>query len=189
VGKRRLEKAVSKLDPKKVKVEVNWLPFFLDRTLPTPGKNKLEHYHKKFGKARTEQMLPHMVQTGKREGINFNYGGKIGNTLNSHRLIELAKKKGKLDGMIETLFSYYFEQEKDISDDAVLVEAAVKVGMDKDEVAKFLKSDEMKDEIEKMTEESGISGVPHFIVDNKFEFSGAQDPEFILSVFRRLGVY
>jgi predicted DsbA family dithiol-disulfide isomerase len=187
VGKRRFEKVLKQLDPQKVKVEVNWRPFFLDRTLPAPGKNKLEHYAKKFGKARTDQMLPHMKNVGKEEGINFSYGGKIGNTMNSHRLVEFAKKQGKQDAMIEVLFAFYFEQEKDISDDAVLIEAGTKVGLDKDEVAKFLKGNEFKDEIEKQTEDSGVSGVPHFIFDNKYEFSGAQDPEFLLSVFKKLG--
>jgi len=36
-----------------------------------------------------------MKTVGKEDGIDFSYGGKVGNTLNSHRAIEWAKKFGK----------------------------------------------------------------------------------------------
>jgi predicted DsbA family dithiol-disulfide isomerase len=34
---------------------------------------------------------------GAQEGISFSYGGLVGNTLNSHRLIAWAEKQGKQD--------------------------------------------------------------------------------------------
>jgi len=190
VGKRRLEKAMKQVPAGKARFEVNWLPFFLDPTLPKPGVDKMAHYTKKFGKQRAEMMLPHMKEVGLSEGIRFSYGGKIGNTLNSHRLVEFAKQKGRQNEMIDTLFAFYFEQERDIADDAVLVEAAVKAGLDKAEVTKFLASDEFKAQTLKEVEEAhekDVSGVPYFIIDGKYEFSGAQEPDTFLSIFKKIG--
>lgn len=35
-------------------------------------------------------MLPYMKQTGLKDGITFDYGGNVGNTFNSHRLVALG---------------------------------------------------------------------------------------------------
>jgi len=191
IGKKRFESAVAKLDPERVQVQVNWLPFFLDATLPAPGKDKLTHYKHKFGEARTAQMLPYMQEVGKAEGIKFSYGGKIGNTMNSHRLIEFAKTKGKQDEIVNTLFEAYFEKEQDISDPATLIAAAVKAGLDKDETKRFLESQELVDVVKKEVNEAyekDISGVPHFSFEGRFQLSGGQDPAVFLNVFRKLGV-
>jgi len=191
VGKKRLEKALKQVDPNKAKIEINWRPFFLDPTLPKPGVDKMAHYAKKFGKQRAAQMLPHMKEVGKADGINFSYGGKIGNTMNSHRLVEFAKQKGKQNEMIDTLFAYYFEQERDIADDAVLVEAATKAGLDKAEVTKFLAGDEFRhhveEDVQKAHSDNDVSGVPYFVIDGKYEFSGAQEPEVFTSIFKKIG--
>jgi len=192
IGKKRFEKAVSKLDASKVNVEVNWRPFFLDASLPSPGKSKLEHYKKKFGEQRTAQMLPHMAEVGRGDGINFSYGGKIGNTMNSHRLIEWSKKKGKQDEVVMALFEAYFEKEKDISDLSVLLDCAVKAALNRDEAKKFLESDELSDVVRKEVAEAyekDVTGVPNFTFDGKYSLSGGQDPAVFLNVFRKLGAY
>ncbi len=65
-----MEKAAAILAGK-VNVEVRWFPFFLDATMPAEPRDKLQHYHHKFGKARVDQMIPHMKVVGLAEGINF----------------------------------------------------------------------------------------------------------------------
>ncbi len=77
-----------------VALSVRWRPFFLDPTIPKGGMVKMERYIAKFGEARVRQMLPFMQETGRRDGINFDYGGRISNTLNSHRIIEAAWEQG-----------------------------------------------------------------------------------------------
>lgn len=96
-GKRRLEKAIKQLDSSTVKVEVEWRPFYLDPTLPEKSVNKIERYNKRFGADRVARMVPHMQATGREEGIEFSYGGKVGNTTNSHRLVYYAQRYGKVD--------------------------------------------------------------------------------------------
>lgn len=191
MGKRNLETALNQVDKSKVDVQIDWKPFFLDPSLPTPGQDKMTLYSKKFGTERMQQMIPHMKEVGRKVGINFSYGGKVGNTMNSHRLVEFAKKEGKLDAIIEKLFAAYFEQEKDISDTDTLVKIAEEAGLDGSKARSFLAGTEMKAAILEEVESAygkGISGVPAFIVNDRFLISGGQPPEAFLKLFAKLGV-
>lgn len=191
VGKRRLEKAIRQLDSNKVKVEVEWHPFQLDPTLPAPGKDKLTHYQTKFGKERTAAMLPHMKAVGKEDGINFSYGGKVGNTVNAHRLVEFAKRENKQDEMMNALMAAYFENEQDVSDVDTLAKLAAKVGIDEAKARAFLATDEFRRQVEVESMRAaagGVSGVPHFTIGGKYSVSGAQSPDYFLQVFKKLGV-
>jgi len=96
IGKRRLEKAISLFSGRNVDFEISWRPFQLNPNASEEGVDKMNYYEMKFGKERTERMIPYMKQIGASENINFSYGGKVANTLNSHRLIEYAKKKSGL---------------------------------------------------------------------------------------------
>ena len=94
VGKRRLEKAIEeyKTGGGKASFEIKWHPFFLDPSLPEEGVDKMtrcgswhlpaqnspcallaiaRRYKEKFGEERMAQMLPYMIEVGKKEGINF----------------------------------------------------------------------------------------------------------------------
>mmetsp|Transcript_20352 Transcript_20352/g.49976 ORF Transcript_20352/g.49976 Transcript_20352/m.49976 type:complete len:223 (-) Transcript_20352:140-808(-) len=186
VGKRRMESALKKL-PDDIKVTVNWKPFFLEPSAPAPGIDKMEFYLEKFGKERVAKMIPYMKEQGAKVGIKFSYGGKIGNTLDSHRLVNLAKQKGKGDEMVERLFQDYFEKERDISDLKVLNEAAGSLEIDAKEVL------ESEDYIKEVNEEvydshqMGISGVPFYIVNNSISLSGVQETETWDELMRELG--
>jgi predicted DsbA family dithiol-disulfide isomerase len=197
LGKKKVEAAVAKL-PKDVKVTYDWQPFQLDPTLPTPGVNKMERYKKKFGEARIAPMLAGMQANGKAWGINFDYGGTIGNTVNSHRLVEFSKTPAqgggaKTDALIDALFQSYFEKQGDISSEDVLVAAAVKAGLPatEAEIRTFLRSDALKDEVLKEIQQSyeaGVSGVPHFTINGQYSVSGAQEPDVFLNVFKKAGI-
>jgi hypothetical protein len=59
-----------------------------------------------------------------------------------------------------------------------------------DAIRAFLATDDLKAEVisEIQTWQQKVTGVPHFVIDGKHEFSGAQDTSFLLSVFKRIGV-
>mmetsp|Transcript_2397 Transcript_2397/g.3153 ORF Transcript_2397/g.3153 Transcript_2397/m.3153 type:complete len:213 (-) Transcript_2397:44-682(-) len=187
--KKRLERAIKQVQDK-YDFQIKWKPFFLDPTLPAEGIDKLGHYKKKFGESRMAVMLPRMVDLGKEEGINFSYGGKIANTLNSHRLIHYAVKFNKQNEVVNTLFRNYFEEEKNIGSLDVLLSAAVQAGLDESKVKEYLESEEDKDFVKKealhVIQEFGVSGVPFFVFNDKFTVSGAQDPAVFLSIFPKI---
>ena len=125
---------------------------------------------------------------GKENGISFSFGGKTGNTRDSHRLIELAKTKGgdTQTKLVEALFKAYFEDEQDITSHDVLHNAAVKAGLEEQEAKDWLESDKGGPEVDKEVKNAqlqGISGVPNFTLQGKLEIGGAQDPEAFLEAF------
>ena len=196
VGKRRLEKALAQIDRSKVNVSIAWHAFELDHDLPRNGSLlKLDRYKQKFGEARVKQMLPQMTETGKQEGINFSYGGQIGSTFDSHRLLYYVKQQAdgekKQNDLINVLFRYYFEEEQDISDHRILMKAAEQIGLDGNQIKEFLQSNQYVKEVQEEINQSqreGISGVPHFRINDRIELSGAQDRQQFLQAFRKAGV-
>lgn len=146
-------------------------------------------YQSKFGVERTAMIFERLSQTGAELGIHFKYGGKTGNTRNSHRLIQLGKTKSPAvqTRVVEELFSDYFENERDITDMQVLKSAGVRAGLDEKEVNEWLDSEKGGKEVDeevKRAKMQFISGVPNFTVQGKYEIGGAQDPDVFLKVFK-----
>jgi len=93
----------------------------------------MEMYVEKFGRDRTEQMVPQMAKVGSSVGIKFSYGGYTGNTFDSHRLIWKSREEGGSalqDKVVESLFKAYFEEEQSMGEEKVLMECAERAGMD-----------------------------------------------------------
>lgn len=175
---------------------ITWKPFFLDPSLPGgEGKDKLAHYKAKFGAERVAMMMPRMVQTFKEEGIdNYSIDGKVGNTMDSHRLLEFALKMGgpaKQDRLVEVLFDRYFLKGRALSSRAVLLEAAAEAELAGAE--QLLSSDELSEKVWSEVESAygaGVTGVPYFRIDGGGrgkEVSGGQAPEIFLQIFSSLG--
>lgn len=188
MGKRRLEKAIEKSP--QFDFKVTWLPFFLNPNAPFEPQDKLEVYNKKFGAARVGPMFERLKKVGEEDGIAFNYDGKTGNTLHSHRLVDYASKEGKQDAVINGLFRAYFEEAKTIQNFDVLCEIAKEAGLKEDEVRSYLESDKNRDETFAQASALALkykcSGVPLFIINDKHSFSGAQDVELFLQIFSKL---
>jgi predicted DsbA family dithiol-disulfide isomerase len=198
LGKKKLEAAVARLPAGSVEVSYDWRAFELDSTLPLDGVDKMTRYRQKFGAGRIEGMVAMMKNNGRPYGIEFDYGGKVGNTVNSHRLVEFSKSDsqggGKLtDDLINVLFKSYFEQQGDISDIDTLVRIGVeaKLPASEAELRTFLKGDGLRKEVLAEIEDARnaeISGVPFFILNGKYTVSGAQEPEVFLDIFKKIGV-
>jgi predicted DsbA family dithiol-disulfide isomerase len=136
-------------------------------------------------------MQERLSEIGRVEGINFKYGGRTGNTRDSHRLIQLGKTKGPQmqTRVIEELFAAYFENEQDITRQDILIEAGVKAGLDEKEAREWLKGGNGGPEVDKEVQdavEQGISGVPNFTINDRFEIGGAQEPAAFVQIFERL---
>ena len=136
-------------------------------------------------------MQERLAQLGKSDGIDFKFGGKTGNTRDSHRLIQLGKAKSPAvqTRVVEELFAAYFENEKDITSHDVLVDAGVKAGLNAAEVKEWLGSGKGCPEVDKEVQEAyeqSISGVPNFTIQGQFEIGGAQEPADFVQLFERI---
>jgi predicted DsbA family dithiol-disulfide isomerase len=129
-------------------------------------------YIKKFGKERTATINQMLAKVGQDEGIKFKFGGKTGNTRDSHRLVQLGKTKGPRmqTRVVEELFAAYFENEKDITTQEILIESGVKAGLEEKEIKGWL--------------DSGKG--PNFTINDRFEIGGAQEPAAFVQLFERL---
>lgn len=128
--------------------------------------------------------------------IHMSYGGTIGNTLDSHRLIGWAaeKPKGVQDAIVEALFKAYFEEEKNIADRNVIEEAIERAIPEDAEMRAsaldFISSDaavkETVEEAEQIRRSYGVSGVPFFVIQDKYAVSGAQESDAFVRLFDKV---
>ncbi len=192
IGKRRLEKAMGQLKDR-YDFEVAYHPFELNPDMPKAGLNQKEYLTTKFGtEEKYLQIVNHVTSVAAGEGLKFDFGKQetSPNTMDAHRLIAYAKREGKQQAMKEALMSAYFEKGVNLTRTKNLVAAAVQLGMDAEAVESFLKSDELTAEVkmeEQLNSQRGISGVPFYIINNKYGVSGAQPPEVFVKAFAEIG--
>ncbi|KAJ1958548.1 hypothetical protein GGI12_004704 [Dipsacomyces acuminosporus] len=192
VGKKRLEKgiALAKEKYQGLEVSISFNPYQLDPAMEN-GLDKTKVLADKFGD-RAEQIFERLTTVGKEEGIEFNFDGKMSNTLDAHRLVDYAKLYGdseKEDKVVDSLFKRYFELAQDIGDINVLLDAAEEAGLDRAQTKQYLYSDDGIDSVKrkiKYFQSLGVTGVPFYIINDRFGISGAETPETILAAFDKI---
>ncbi|KAA2233983.1 DsbA family oxidoreductase [Salinarimonas soli] len=191
LGKRRLESALDRLGLRET-TTVTWLPYELNPAMPPEGMERMAYREAKFGLAKAVQLDAQMTALGEAEGVAFAFGRqtRTPSTRRAHKLIAHATRLGNADPVVEALFHAYFEEARDIGDPAVLREIAAGAGLDRD-AAMAAMEDDLLDrqvaELEAEAGESGISGVPFFIIDGQWAVSGAQPPEQWVEALTGLG--
>jgi len=185
IGERRLEKAM--FQRADLEIERRWHPFQLDPTLPREGMSWRELVEAKFGGPERSRIIHERVTSvGLQEGIHFNFDEIVQrpNTVDGHRLIMYARERDLEWQMVSALFYAYFSAEYNLSDlDQLAVVASGVLGQEQAEVRAFLDTNELVSEVRQAAvaaHRMGIRGVPFYIVDGRFAFSGAQPVEFIL---------
>ena len=190
IGKRRLEKALA-LAPD-VPVEVHYRPYYPNEWIPAEGMSRDEYLTTKFGSPELYKGIAQRVQAAAAaEGLVYAVDSisRQPNTRDAHRLIRWAEGIGKAPDMKQRLMDLYFTEGADLSNEAVLVQAAADVGLDPEDVRAALDSDKDIAEIEQevnAAKEAGIQGVPCFILDGKYAISGAQEPEALAQAIQQV---
>lgn len=195
VGKKRLERAIETYKKDipggaNDTFTITWHPFYLDPTLPKVGIDRNVHLAKRFSPERLAMVNAHLKKVGEDEGIRFSLQGKIGNTRDSHRLVQLAKTKSNEaeNRLISTLFKSHFEEDADITSSDVLAAIGEKAGLDRAEVTDWLSQGRGGEEVDGEVEEAyskGVHGVPNFTINGRYQVDGAQDVQKFLEVFAR----
>lgn len=193
LGKARLDLAIAEVQDE-IGIDVNWRPFRLNPDYPPEGVDHQTELAKKLGgKDSMDRAHEQLKALGRDVGIAFDFAAiKIGpNTLDAHRLIHWAGMEGRelQAEVVDALFKANFEEGRNVGDHGVLAEIAQATGMDGGVVARLLASDADKDHIVSeidAAQRMGVSGVPFFILDQKYAVSGAQPVEVLVSAFREL---
>jgi predicted DsbA family dithiol-disulfide isomerase len=175
-----------------VPVEVHWRPYFLNEWIPPEGMSREQYLTTKFGSPDRYSGIAQRVRAAAaEEGLVYAVDriNRQPNTLDAHRLIRWADGIGKAAEMKQKLMDLYFTEGADLSNRAVLVQAATEVGLDPEDVRAALDSDQDIAAIEREVEaakEAGIQGVPCFILDGKYAISGAQAPEALAQAIEQV---
>jgi predicted DsbA family dithiol-disulfide isomerase len=191
IGKRRMEKALDAIDG--VEVELRWRPFQLDPTLPPEGRDRQEYLETKFGgPEQAREIYDRIDQAGRDEGLEFNFDsiGVSPNTIDAHRVIRWASNEGAdvQNKVVERLFEDFFMNGANIGKHEVLVDAAEHAGMESSVVAALLATDQDRAAVSEeiaIAQQMGVTGVPCFIIDNKYAVMGAQPPEQIAQAIKQ----
>jgi predicted DsbA family dithiol-disulfide isomerase len=187
IGKRHLTGALALLAEDGLNFTVSWRPFQLNPEMPAEGIARAMYRAAKFGSAeRARELDENVRQAGSAVGLEFRFDlmERTPNTIQAHRLIRLAAEQGVQNEMVEDLFQAYFQLGRDIGDAAVLAEIGARHGVDllrrvgDDGVAAVRAEDEA-------ARRAGLDGVPSFLMEGYFLFSGAMPADAMASQFRR----
>jgi predicted DsbA family dithiol-disulfide isomerase len=190
IGKVRLERAME-ANPNH-DFEIEWHPFQLNPTMPDAGMDRREYLETKFGgQEGAIKVYSQIDQTAREMGLELDFGGikRTPNTVNAHRLIQWAGIEGKQNAVVDRLFKAYFKEGRDISEHSVLVRIAAAAGMDAESTRVLLEGDADKEDIQtrdKKSRQSGVQGVPCFIIDNHYVVNGAQPVEMWDGVIKEI---
>lgn len=190
IGETRLYRALQQRP--EVQAEVVWRPFQLQPDLPPEGRPWDEVVRTKFGgPERARTLFQQVAAAGAYDGLRFDFEAIPAhpNTRDAHRLVLHAQEAGVGRQMAEALFAANFTRGRDIGKTGVLADVAAQVGLDRDRVARFLGGGELGRQVDESQAEAaslGITGVPCFVIDGKYAFSGAQSLETFVSVLDRV---
>jgi predicted DsbA family dithiol-disulfide isomerase len=192
IGKRRFESALAQF-PQRGEVEITWRSFQLDPSaLRDPDQTVTERLAGKYGVSlqQAAAMNERVSGLAAHEGLDYRLDqARGGNTFDAHRLIHLAASRGLQQEMEERLFHAYFTEGKAIGDVETLVALAAEVGLDTDEARTVLTGDAYADAVradERRARVLGITGVPFFVLDEKYGVSGAQPAEVLREVLEQV---
>ncbi|UFU00626.1 DsbA family oxidoreductase [Radiobacillus kanasensis] len=193
IGKRRLENALEQF-PHKDQVEVEFKSFQLDPNTPAyTEKHIYEALAAKYGSTieQMEEMNKGLIQQAAEVGLTYNYDDmKPTNTFDAHRLTKFAKTVGKEAELTEKLLHAYFTESKNVGDIDTLADIAATVGIEKEKALEVLNdksaySQDVKAD-ESMARQIGVTGVPFFVINNKYAISGAQPLETFAGALQKV---
>lgn len=165
---------------------IQWIPFYLDANAPTVGIPMTERMAQKNGSERVTAIQTRLQRVGRAYGISFSFGGKIGRTRDSHRLIYAAGLQNSQVQriLIDEIFRF-FETDRDFTSHSDLLQAAVLAGLSEENTKLVLESDQYGDIVDQLATHArshGISSVPTVEV-NGVRVEGAEDFSVFFDAF------
>jgi predicted DsbA family dithiol-disulfide isomerase len=192
LGKRRFETALAGFGHSD-EVEVVYRSFELDpsadRSTTTPT---VELLATKYGMTsdQAEQAQRQMEQRAEQDGLTFAMSGlRSGNTRDAHRLLHLAKGRGRQGELAERLHRAYFTESRSVFDAESLAGLAADAGLDRAEAQAVLAGTDFDDAVEEdeaLARSFGANGVPFFVIDRKYAVSGAQPATVLGDVLEQI---
>jgi len=192
IGKKNMNDAIGEWSEQSGEtVEVAYHAYQLDPSLPPEGMPFNSAMEKKMGgPERLRPMLERVTEAGAAVGVTFRFDRvlRMPNTVLAHRITALLPQEDE-GAWIEAVFKAYFEDGKDIARLDVLLGIAAELGLDAGEAKRLLDEGEGLKDVEKDMETAkaiGITGVPFFIINDKYALSGAYPSAQFLEAFKKI---
>jgi len=189
----------------KLKFSVLRVPFFLEPEYPEDEphvETNRQRLSKKWGSFWPEQKRRHDLKgRGKAAGIeHFNLDRLVGNSMASHRLIQMVGKEYGLnvsEGLYDRLNRYYFEEGYSLNDKPLLAQVTAETLSQlltannirpptPEEILTFLQGNAGRKEIEQALQTLhalGIHSVPKFIIEGRTVVDGAANWKVFVDIF------
>jgi len=164
--------------------EVEWRPFYLRPDTPPEGM-ELPAYVR----ARYTDTTERLRQMAHATGLEMVTPSRIPNTRLAHEATEFARVHGKGEEFHRVVFRKFYGEGQDIGRWEVLRAAAEEIGLDAEAMQREVDSGTYRAAVENQVAEAyhlGITGVPTYILDDKYAIVGAQPYEVFQEAMARL---
>ena len=192
IGYKQLQRALAELEGA-FEVQLVWQPFELNPDMPPEGQNLREHIAQKYGATEEQSMAARvrMTELGSALGFKFDYfdGMRMYNTFQAHQLLYWAEEQGVQTKLKLALFEAFFSRRENVSDPDLLVEVAVRAGLDSQLAREVLESSRYAGTVRAEQArwlDREVHAVPAFFFNNGFPVSGAQESDTFVRLLNRL---
>ncbi|KAK6007489.1 hypothetical protein QM012_004303 [Aureobasidium pullulans] len=201
LARRRLAKALSQVQSTEpgVTFTIKYLPYQLYPNAPQEGEDKYAWYRDARFNGDEEHMRKYVVLMtayGKAEGIAYKFGGRVGNTLQAHRIIQLVQEvRGPeaAEKVVDSLYRQYFEEEQHPSAHETLLKALGEAGLGETEAKKMVEDeDEGLMDVKMLIREqagNGVDAVPYVVFEGKrrdFTLEGCKEVDEYVKVLQQV---
>lgn len=195
IGYQKLLRALAQVQQSRpdVEIEVVFQPFELNPHMRPEGQNVNEHIAEKYGadQRTIDENRARMKAVGAELGVIFNSSdqARIYNTFDAHKLLHYAQTMGVQLALKLALFDAYFTQRLDISNQEVLIQLGVDVGLSEDQCRSVLSDTDLDKDVRGELQNFinlGVTSVPTFIFDQKYSVNGAQEPQVLQQVIEQV---
>lgn len=188
IAKKRFEKGLAAFEHRD-SVVIRQHSFRIAEGLPAmPFRDAL--YKKLGGKSNADLMMNQVNTAAKSEGLRYNFDTMLfGDTEDALTLLAAARQAGLGEVMTERLYLAGTTEGRSIFDRNELIKLAGEAGMAADIAAEALNNASFRASVtddESSARSIGVSGVPLFLLNQKYAISGAQASENFLSALRQV---
>lgn len=192
IGKKNVMDAISQWTAESGEdVSVSYHAFLLDPSVPPEGLPfRASMAHKMGGEHRIEEMLQRVTEAGAAVGVTFRFDRvtRMPSTVLAHRLTAILPEDRR-EQWIDAVMTAYFEYGRDIAKREVLLEVAADSGFETFPLETALDEGSGAEEVQSALDHAsamGISGVPFFVLSNKYGLSGAYPAAEFVKAFQKI---
>lgn len=148
-----------------------------------PGESYAEAFSRLKGMERSQvdTMLHQVTNMAKEANLSFNFSiAKMVSTNKAHRLFQYAKIKKRGNEFFNRLYRAHFKEGKNLDDESDLLSLCREIGLNDQACKEIYHSEQFLKDVEQDIAKSqtiGVQGVPFFVINDQYAFSGAQPVE------------